>query len=61
MVFFPVLPSVNKNCERESYPIAQPLYWYLSASAFLFSFKDPNKQLPNVKFEFRSLDHQSSV
>ena len=49
MTFFPKLPSVNKNSERESNPMSLPVYLYLSRSAFLVSFKDPNKQLPNAK------------
>ena len=43
MTFFPVLPSVNKNSGRESNPIPYPLYLYLSGSAFLVDFTDPNK------------------
>ena len=61
MTFFPKLPSVNKNCEQESNPVLYPLYLYLTRSTFLISFTDPNKQLPNVKSVFKSLDHQSSV
>ena len=57
MTFFPILPSGNKNCERESNLIPQPLYLYLSRSAFLVSFTDPNKQLPNAKSVFKSLGH----
>ena len=30
---------------------------YLSGSAFLVSFADPNKELPNVKSVFKSLGH----
>ena len=45
-----MLSSVNENPERESNPMLQPIYLYLSESAFLVSFIDPNKQLFNVKF-----------
>ena len=61
MTFSPTLPSLNENSERETNPLPQPLYLYLYRSAFLVSFTDPNKQLPNVKSVFKSLDHQSSV
>ena len=57
MIFLPILPSVNENSERESNPLQELLYLYLSRSAFLVSFIDPNKQLPNVKSVFRSLGH----
>ena len=43
MTFFPVLPSVNENSERESNPMSWLLQLYLSGSAFLVSFTDPNK------------------
>ena len=36
---------------------SQPLYLYLSRSAFFVYFTDPNKQLPNVKSVFKFLDH----
>ena len=61
MTFLPILPSVNENCERESNPILHPLYLYLSGSAFLVSFTDPKKQLPNIKFVSKSLDHRFSM
>ena len=38
MTFLPMLPFINKNFERESNPMPQPLYLYLSGSAFLVSF-----------------------
>ena len=47
-----MLPSVNGNSERESNPMPWPLYLYLSGSAFLTSFTDPNKQLLNAKCMF---------
>ena len=50
MTFFPKLPSANKNSGRESSPMLYSLYMYLSRSAFLVSFADPNQQLPNEKF-----------
>ena len=43
MTLFPTLPSVNENSEQESNPVLYPLYLYLSRSAFLVSFTDPNK------------------
>ena len=51
-----MLSSVNENPERESNPMLQPIYLYLSESAFLGSFIDPNKQLFNVKFVLNFLD-----
>ena len=55
MKFFPKVPSVNKNSERELNPILWPLYLCLFRS-FLFSFTDPNKQLPNVKYMLKFLN-----
>ena len=52
MMFFLKLPSVNKNSERESNPMLQPLCLYLYRAAFLVSFTVPNKQLFNVKYVF---------
>ena len=40
---------MNKHSQRESNPTLYPAYLYLSRLAFLTSFIDPNKQLPNVK------------
>ena len=56
MTFFPTLPSIDKNSERESNPMPQLLYMYLSRPALLFSFTDTNKQLPNVKSVFEFLN-----
>ena len=56
-----MLLFVIENSERESNPMPQLLYLRLSGSAFLISFTNPNKQLPNVKAMFKSFDHQSSV
>ena len=61
MKFFPMVLSVNENCERESNPMTYPLYLYLSGSVFLVSFADPNKQLTNAKSVSISFNHQSSV
>ena len=61
MIFLPMLPSVNKKSERESNPMSQPLYLYLSGSAFLVSSTDPNKQLFDVKDVFRFLNNGVSV
>ena len=41
---------INENSERESNSMQKKLYLYLSGSAFLVSFTDPNKQFFNVKF-----------
>ena len=56
MTLFPKLSSVNENSERETNPMPLPLYLYISRSAFLFSFTDSNKQLFNVKSDFRFLN-----
>ena len=53
--------SVNKNSEGKSNPISQPLYLYLSISAFLVSFADPNTQLTNKKSVFKFLNCGFSV
>ena len=42
ITFFSLLPSAHENCERESNSMPQPLYLYLSGSAFLVSFTAPN-------------------
>ena len=56
MIFFPMPPSANENSENEN----QILYLYLSGSAFLVSFPDPNKQLFNVKHVLKFLNHEFS-
>ena len=38
-----------------------PLQLYLSRSAFLVSFTDPDKQLPDVKYMFKFLNGGPSV
>ena len=38
-----MLPSVNENSDRESDPMPYSLCLYLSRSAFIVSFTDPNK------------------
>ena len=55
MTFFSMLPSGNKNSERKLNQIPYPVYTCLSGSAFLVSFTDPNKQLPNAKSVFNFL------
>ena len=55
MTFFPKLPTV-KNSEENKI-----LYLYLSRSAFLVSFANPNKQLPYVKSVFKFLNFGPSV
>ena len=61
MTFFPKLPSVNKNSKQELNLMALPVYSYLSRSAFLVSFSDPNKQLTNVKSAFKFLNCGTNV
>ena len=51
-----MLPSVNDNSERESNPIPQPVYKYLSGSTFVAKLTPLNKQSFKVKSEFKSLD-----
>ena len=48
-----MLLSGNKNCECESNPIPYPGYTYLSESAFLVNFTEPNKQFRNAKSVLR--------
>ena len=57
MTWYAIPPSVNGDCERESIPIFYLRYLYLSRSAFLVSFRNPDKQLTNVKSVFKSLAH----
>ena len=54
---FPSLPSVSETSERESNPMPDLLYLFLSRSAFLVSFTDPNKQIFNIKSMFKFLNH----
>ena len=61
MTFFPMLPSVDENPERESSPMPYPLYLHLSRSAFLVRFTDPNNHLPNVESVFKFLSCVFSV
>ena len=55
-----MLPSVNEKFERESNLMPQLLNLYLSESAFLVGFTEPNKQHPKVKSVFKSRDHVSN-
>ena len=41
--------------------MSQPLYLYLSGSAFLVSFADPNKQFFSVKYVFKFPNHGFSM
>ena len=61
MTFLPMLPSSNENSERELNPIPQPVYKYLSGSAFLAHLRPPNKQSFKVKSEFKSCHHVSNL
>ena len=45
MTLFPVLPSVNKNSERESSSMRYLLYLYLSGSVFLVSYTDQKQAI----------------
>ena len=49
MTFFPMLLSGNENSEQKLNPMLQTLDLHLSRSPILVTFKDPNKQLPNVR------------
>ena len=55
-----MLPSANKNSERESNPILYPLYFYLFGSPFIASFTAANKQSFRVKPVFKSRDYLSN-
>ena len=57
MTFLSMLPSGNENSERESNPILEPLYTYLSGSAFLANLTSPNRQSFKVKSEVKSRDY----
>ena len=61
MTFFPMLLFLNKNSKRELNHLPGSLYLYLSGSAFLVSFTDPNKQFFNIKSVFKFLNHGFSV
>ena len=61
MIFFRKLPSVNRNFDRESNHMLQLLYLYVSGSAILVSFTNPNKRLPTVKSVLKSLDYRFIV
>ena len=54
MTFFPIFLFVNEDSEQKS-------NFYLSESAFLVSFTDPNKQYFNIKSVFKFLNHGFSV
>ena len=43
ITFLPRSKFGSEKSERESNPVPLPLYLYLSGSAFLVSFTDPNK------------------
>ena len=58
---FPMLPSVNKNSERESNYMPCPLYLYLFRSVFLVSFTNPENQFFNVKSVWKFLNHGLNV
>ena len=60
MTFLPMLPSGNENSERESNPIPQPLYTYLSGPAYLTNLTPPNRKFL-VKLGFKSRDHVSNL
>ena len=47
-----MLPSANEYSEREPHPMLYPQCLYLSGSAFLVTFTDPNKRLFSLKSVF---------
>ena len=59
--FFPMLPSVNENSERESHPMLWLLYLYLSGSAFLVRSTDPNEQIFHVKSVLEFPNHRLRI
>ena len=61
ITFFPTLPSGKEYSPRESNSMSWPKHLYLSRSAFLVSFTDPNKQLLNVKSVFEFLTRGPNV
>ena len=64
MTFYPMLSSVNKILNENEIICCScylDQYLYLSRSAFLVNFTDPNKQLCNVKPVFEFLNHGFSV
>ena len=52
-----MLPSGTENSDRESNPILEPLYTYLSGSAFLANLTSPNRQSFKIKSEVKSRDY----
>ena len=57
MTFFTILSSGNENNDCVSNLMPQPLYLYLSVSAFLVSFTAPNRQSFRANSVFKSRDH----
>ena len=55
--FSPNSPLGNKNSERASASVPQPLHPHILGLAFFVNFTAPNKQLPDVKSVFIYLDH----
>ena len=55
-----MLLSGNENSERESNPIPEPVYMYLSQLTLLDSFTALNEQSFRVKSVFKSRDHVSN-
>ena len=60
MKFLPMLLPGHENSECKSNPIPQPVYTYLSGSAFLGNVTPLNQQSFKVKSEFKSRDHLSN-
>ena len=56
-----MLLSGNENSERESNPIPESVYMYLSGSVLVVSLSDPHKQLPDVKYVFKFPNYGYSV
>ena len=61
MRYFTTLTSADEYSQQEPNPILWLLSLYLSRSAFLLSVTDQNKQLPNVKYEFKTLGYSCSM
>ena len=58
--FLLMLLSDNENSERESNPIPEPVYIYLSQLTLFDSFIALNEQSFRVKSAFKSRDHVSN-
>ena len=55
----PTLQLSKESCIWLSNPIPEPIYEYLSGSAFLVNLAPPNKQIFKVKSESELCGHES--